>query len=79
MLIAWTADVAALQLSEIEHLLSIGVDAMVVATSGDDTACFQLLKERHVSFSAPGSQSARGQGAVCGDGRSGNGKAGHSI
>jgi LacI family transcriptional regulator len=49
-LIAWTAEDEALQLSEIEHLLSVGVDAMVIATSGSDTACFKLLEDRGVPF-----------------------------
>lgn len=50
MLIAWTADDPALQLNEIEHLLSLGVDAMIIATSGNDTACFELLEDRQVPF-----------------------------
>ena len=50
ILIAWTAEDAALQFSEVQHLLSIGVDAMVIATSGADTACFQMLEDRDVPF-----------------------------
>ncbi len=49
-LIAWTAEDEKLQLSEIEHLLSFGADAMVIATSGSDTACFDLLQQREVPF-----------------------------
>lgn len=49
-LIAWTAEDEKLQLSEIEHLLSFGADAMIVATSGSDTACFDLLQQRDVPF-----------------------------
>ncbi|HEX5283787.1 MAG TPA: LacI family DNA-binding transcriptional regulator [Bryocella sp.] len=49
-LIAWTAEDEKLQLSEIEHLLSFGADAMVIATSGSDTACFDLLQQRDVPF-----------------------------
>jgi LacI family transcriptional regulator len=49
-LIAWTAEDEKLQLSEIVHLLSFGADAMVIATSGSDTACFDLLQQRDVPF-----------------------------
>ena len=49
-LIAWTAEDEKLQLSEIEHLLSFGADAMVIATSGADTSCFNLLQQRDVPF-----------------------------
>jgi len=48
--IAWTAEDEKLQLSEIEHLLSFGADAMVIATSGSDTSCFDLLQQRDVPF-----------------------------
>lgn len=50
MLIAWTAEDASLQLSEIQHLLSIGVDGMVIATSGSDRSCFEMLEKRGVPF-----------------------------
>lgn len=50
MLIAWTAEEAALQRSEIQRLLSIGVDGMIIATSGNDRSCFEMLEERGVPF-----------------------------
>ena len=51
MLIAWTAEDADLQLSEIEHLLSLGIDAMIIATSGgNDMPSFRLLESRDVPY-----------------------------
>jgi LacI family transcriptional regulator len=50
MLIAWTAEDPEVQLSEMHHLLSLGADAMIVATSGDDTSCFEMLEEREVPY-----------------------------
>lgn len=51
MLIAWTAEEADLQLREIEHLLSLGMDAMIIATSGgDDMPSIRLLESRGVPF-----------------------------
>ena len=50
ILIAWTAEESELQFSEIQHLLSIGIDAMIVATSGDDISCFRMLEERGVPY-----------------------------
>jgi LacI family transcriptional regulator len=50
MLISWTEEDSEIQYREIEHLLSLGIDAMIVATSGDGTACFRRLKERNVPF-----------------------------
>jgi LacI family transcriptional regulator len=50
LLIAWTAEEAELQFSEMQHLLSLGVDAMIVATSGDDIECFRMLEERGLPY-----------------------------
>lgn len=50
MVIAWTANDPEVQMTEIEHLLSLGVDAMVVATAGEDLASFRLLEERDVPY-----------------------------
>ena len=51
MLIAWNAEDADLQLSEIEHLLSLGIDAMIIATSGgDDMPSFRLLESRNIPY-----------------------------
>jgi LacI family transcriptional regulator len=50
ILIAWTAEDSEVQLSEMEHLLSLGMDAMIVATSGDDVSCFRMLEEQNVPY-----------------------------
>ena len=50
ILIAWTAENPEVQSSEIQHLLSMGIDAMIVATTGDDTSSFELLEERGVPY-----------------------------
>jgi LacI family transcriptional regulator len=50
MLISWTEEDPEIQANEIEHLLSIGIDAMVIATSGNDTKSFRRLKERNVPY-----------------------------
>ena len=50
LLISWTEEDPEIQSREIEHLLSVGIDAMVVATSGDDLTCFHRLKERNVPY-----------------------------
>ena len=50
MIVSWTAEDPEIQYGEIEHLLSLGIDAMIIATSGDDTACFRRLKERNVPY-----------------------------
>src|ERR1700679_1984287 len=50
ILIAWTAEDAEVQLDEMEHLLSLGMDAMIVATSGDDVSCFRMLEEQNVPY-----------------------------
>ena len=50
LLISWTEEDPEIQYGEIEHLLSIGIDAMIVATSGDDVASFRKLKERNVPY-----------------------------
>ena len=50
MLISWTEENPEIQSREIEHLLSIGIDAMVIATSGNDIASFCKLKDRNVPY-----------------------------
>jgi LacI family transcriptional regulator len=50
MLISWTEENPEIQAREIEHLLSIGIDAMIIATSGDDITSFRRLKERNVPY-----------------------------
>jgi LacI family transcriptional regulator len=50
ILIAWTDEDSEVQLSEMEHLLSLGMDAMIVATSGDDVSCFRMLEEQNVPY-----------------------------
>jgi LacI family transcriptional regulator len=51
MLIAWTAEDSEMQYSEIEHLLSLGIDAMIIATSGgNDLPSFQLLETRNIPY-----------------------------
>lgn len=50
LVISWTEEDAEVQKQEIEHLLSLGIDAMIVATSGSETECFRRLKERNVPY-----------------------------
>src|ERR1700677_3612995 len=50
ILIAWTAEDAEGQLSEREHLLSLRMDAMIVATSGDDVSSLRMLEEQNVPY-----------------------------
>jgi LacI family transcriptional regulator len=50
MLIAWTEEEPELQRNEIQHLLSLGIDGMVIATSGDDLASFRMIEERGVPY-----------------------------
>jgi len=50
MIIAWTEEDAELQASEMQHLLSLGIDAMIVATSGDDVSSFRMLEEQGVPY-----------------------------
>jgi LacI family transcriptional regulator len=50
MVIAWTAENSEIQSSEIHHLLSLGIDALIVATSGDDVSSFRMLEERGVPY-----------------------------
>jgi LacI family transcriptional regulator len=50
LLISWTEEDPEIQSREIEHLLCIGIDAMIIATSSDDTASFRKLKERNVPY-----------------------------
>jgi LacI family transcriptional regulator len=50
ILIAWTAEDGEVQLSEMQHLMSLGMDAMIVATSGDDISCFRMLEEQNIPY-----------------------------
>lgn len=50
LLISWTEEDPEIQALEIEHLLSIGIDAMVIATSGAETNSFRRLKERDIPY-----------------------------
>jgi LacI family transcriptional regulator len=50
ILMAWTEEDAEVQLNEMQHLLSLGMDAMIVATSGDDISCFRMLEEQGVPY-----------------------------
>ncbi len=50
LLIAWTAEDPAVEATEIQHLLSVGIDAMIIATSTDQTTSFQLLEDRNIPY-----------------------------
>lgn len=50
MLISWTAEDPEVQAKEIQHLLSLGIDAMIIATSGDDISPFRMLEDRDVPY-----------------------------
>jgi len=50
MIIAWTEENSELQASEMQHLLSLGIDAMIVATSGDDISSFRMLEDNNVPY-----------------------------
>jgi LacI family transcriptional regulator len=50
ILISWTAEDAAVEATEIQHLLSLGMDAMIVATSSDETSSFRMLEERGIPY-----------------------------
>jgi len=50
MIIAWTEEDSKVQFSEMQHLLSLGIDAMIVATSGDDISSFRMLEEHNVPY-----------------------------
>jgi len=50
MIIAWTEENSELQASEMRHLLSLGIDAMIVATSGDDISSFRLLEDHDIPY-----------------------------
>jgi LacI family transcriptional regulator len=50
MFISWTDENPLLQANEIEHLLSIGVDALVIATAGEDLTSFHMLDQRGVPY-----------------------------
>jgi LacI family transcriptional regulator len=50
LLISWTEEDPEIQVREIEHLLSIGIDAMIIATAGDDAKSFRRFKERGLPY-----------------------------
>ena len=50
ILTAWTVEDGKVQLDEMQHLLSLGMDAMVVATSGDDITCFRMLEDHGIPY-----------------------------
>src|ERR1035437_10164975 len=50
MLICWTEEDPEIQMKEIQRLLSLGIDAMIVATSGDDISSFRLMESRNVPY-----------------------------
>jgi LacI family transcriptional regulator len=50
LLISWTAEDPAVEATEIQHLLSVGIDAMIIATSTDQIASFQLLEARDIPY-----------------------------
>lgn len=50
LLISWTAEDAAVEATEIKHLLSIGIDAMIVATSTDEIGSFRALEDRGIPY-----------------------------
>jgi LacI family transcriptional regulator len=50
LLISWTEEDPEIQAREIEHLLSTGIDAMIIATSGDEAESFRRLKERSLPY-----------------------------
>jgi LacI family transcriptional regulator len=50
ILIAWTEEDSEVQLSEMQHLMSLGMDAMIVATSGNDISCFRMLEEQGIPY-----------------------------
>jgi len=50
MIIAWTGEEPELQAREIQHLLSLGIDAMIIATSDEDTSSFRMLEDQGVPY-----------------------------
>ncbi len=50
MLICWTEEDPEIQTNEVQRLLSLGIDAMVIATSGDDISSFRLIESRNVPY-----------------------------
>ena len=50
MLICWTEEDPGIQMNEVQRLLSLGIDAMIIATSGDDISSFKLAESRNVPF-----------------------------
>ena len=50
MIISWTEEDSDVQSKEMQHLLSLGIDAMIIATSGDDISSFRMLEEHDVPY-----------------------------
>ena len=50
LVISWTEENSEIQAREIDHLLSIRMDAMVIATSGNETYSFRRLREVGVPY-----------------------------
>jgi len=50
LLISWTAEDPAVEATEIQHLLSVGMDAMIIATSTDQTSSFRMLEDRNIPY-----------------------------
>ena len=49
-IIAWTAEDPELEAREMEHLVSLGIDAMIIATSATDASSFRMLEDRGIPF-----------------------------
>jgi LacI family transcriptional regulator len=52
LLISWTAEDPDVEATEIQHLLSVGMDAMIIATSTstDQTSSFRMLEDRKIPY-----------------------------
>ena len=50
LLISWTAEDPAVEATEIQHLLSVGIAAMIIATSARETDSFRLLQDRKIPY-----------------------------
>jgi LacI family transcriptional regulator len=50
MLIAWTVEDPSVEINEIQHLLGVGIDAMIIATSAVETSPFNLLHARNIPY-----------------------------
>jgi LacI family transcriptional regulator len=50
LIIAWTGEESELESNEIQHLLSLGIDGLIIASSADDLSSFRMLEERGVPY-----------------------------